>query len=236
MLLPCKISSKYLKAKFPEIKIGGYGSCGFYAHFRPDANDFYKSFLTWFDDFLDMCKKETYPELRASWKELTLDKRLSNKYFADSMYQKLRSMSKNEDCQDIMARCEHNRWNVQQLLLGFSPADEKKLEEFAKLNAALDDDAREQRSNWREKIGWNRMEPLQQKRAKEDREYKLLPHGQYDEKKNELKHGPRHIHPNIVHYDLLNVYDSGAEGYDVALNNGIPTILELVDGYHCGVQ
>jgi hypothetical protein len=62
-----KISSKYLKAKFPEIKIGGYGSCGFYAHFRPDANDFYKSFLTWFDDFLDMCKKENCPLDFYSW-------------------------------------------------------------------------------------------------------------------------------------------------------------------------
>jgi hypothetical protein len=120
---------------------------------------------------------------------------------------------------------------VQQLLLGFSPADEKTLEEFAKLNAALDDDAREQRSNWREKIGWNRMEPLQQKRAKEDREYKLLPHGQYDEKKNELKHGPRHIHPNIIHYDLLDIYDSGAKDYDAKLNKEIPTILQSVDGY-----
>ena len=184
----------------------------------------------------NLMRKETYKDLRDSWNDLTVALQWSNKYFADSMYQKLRSMSKNEDCQDIMARCEHNRWNVQQLLLGFSPADEKKLEEFAKLNAALDDDAREQRSNWREKIGWNRMEPLQQKRAKEDREYKLLPHGQYDEKKNELKHGPRHIHPNIVHYDLLNVYDSGAKGYDVALNNGIPDILQMVDGYHCSTQ
>lgn len=184
----------------------------------------------------NLIRKETYKDLRDSWNDLTVALQWSNKYFADSMYQKLRSMSKNEDCQDIMARCEHNRWNVQQLLLGFSPADEKKLEELAKLNAALDADAREQRSNWREKIGWNRMEPLQQKRAKEDREYKLLPHGQYDEKKNELKHGLYHIHPNIIHYDLLYIYDSGAKDYDEKLNNGIPDILQMVDGYHCSTQ
>ena len=36
-----KVSSKYLKEKFPEIKIGGYGSCGFYAHFRPNMSDFH---------------------------------------------------------------------------------------------------------------------------------------------------------------------------------------------------
>ena len=56
-----KISSKYLKAKFPEIKIGGYGSCGFYAHFRPNMSDFHKSFLIWFDDFLKMCKEDNCP-------------------------------------------------------------------------------------------------------------------------------------------------------------------------------
>ena len=83
----------------------------------------------------NLIKKETYKDLRDSWNDLTVALQWSNKYFADSMYQKLRSMSKNEDCQDIMARCEHNRWNVQQLLLGFSPADEKTLEEFAFLSS-----------------------------------------------------------------------------------------------------
>ena len=95
----------------------------------------------------------------------------------------------------------------------------------------LEANAKEKRKTWRESIGWNKMEPLQQKRAKDSNEYKLLPHGQYDEKKNELKHGPRHIHPNIIHYDLLDIYDSGAKDYDAKLNKEIPTILQSVDGY-----
>lgn len=178
----------------------------------------------------DMKKPETYKDLIDSWNDLTVALQWSNKYFADSMYQKLRCMTEDEDCKDYLARCEHNRWNVQQLLLGFSPADKKTLEDFAKLNAALDNN---KRNTWRKSIGWDQLEPLQRKRKQAlSLEYKKLPHGQYDEKKNELKHGPRHIHPNIIHYDLLDVYDSGAKGYDVALNNGITTILQLVDGYH----
>ena len=179
----------------------------------------------------DLKRKETYKDLRDSWNDLSVSLQWSNKYFADSMYQKLRCMGDDNESNDYMARCEHNRWNMQQLLLGFSPADEDTLKDFAILDAALNDDAKEKRKTWRESIGWNKMEPLQQKRAKDSNEYKLLPHGQYDEKKNELKHGPRHIHPNIIHYDLLDIYDSGAKDYDAKLNKEIPTILQSVDGY-----
>lgn len=56
-----KVASKHLKAKFPEIKIGGYGSCGFYSAFRAGTSDFFKGFLTWFDDFLTTCKAENCP-------------------------------------------------------------------------------------------------------------------------------------------------------------------------------
>ncbi len=56
-----KVSSIYLKEKFPEIKIGGYGSCGFYAVFRDGLSDFYKSFIPYFEDFLIMCKENNCP-------------------------------------------------------------------------------------------------------------------------------------------------------------------------------
>lgn len=62
-----KVSSKYLKDKFPEIKIGGYGSCGFYAHFRANMSDFHKSFLVWFEDFLKICREENCPLDFYSW-------------------------------------------------------------------------------------------------------------------------------------------------------------------------
>ena len=41
-----------LKREFPYIKVGGYASCGVYAAFNENADDFYRSFLTWIDAFL----------------------------------------------------------------------------------------------------------------------------------------------------------------------------------------
>lgn len=56
-----KIASKHLKTKFPNIKIGGYGSCGFYPLTRENAPASHKGFITFFKDFLDMVRKENCP-------------------------------------------------------------------------------------------------------------------------------------------------------------------------------
>lgn len=49
-----RVTSNHLKKNFPNIKVGGYASCGFYAVNRPSMkkNKFYGSFLTWYDSFL----------------------------------------------------------------------------------------------------------------------------------------------------------------------------------------
>lgn len=62
-----RVASKYLKSKFPHIKIGGYGSCGFYAVTREGMSDFYKGFVTYFHDFLKMVKDEKLPLDFYSW-------------------------------------------------------------------------------------------------------------------------------------------------------------------------
>ena len=69
------ITANYLKKEFPNIKVGGYASCGFYAVNRPNMTPFYQSFLTWFDDFLAYIKA---PETAApldfySWHLYTTD-------------------------------------------------------------------------------------------------------------------------------------------------------------------
>ncbi len=56
-----KVSSLHLRSCFPNIKIGGFGSCGFYAAFREGMSDFYKSFLPYFEDFLQMVKDNGCP-------------------------------------------------------------------------------------------------------------------------------------------------------------------------------
>lgn len=62
-----KKTSIHLKNRFPNIKIGGYGSCGFYAVFDKLATDFQKSFVTWFIDFLSFVKENNCPLDFYSW-------------------------------------------------------------------------------------------------------------------------------------------------------------------------
>ena len=51
-----RVTSNLLKKEFPDIKVGGYASCGVYAAFNENAHGFYRSFLTWFEDFLKYIK------------------------------------------------------------------------------------------------------------------------------------------------------------------------------------
>lgn len=155
------------------------------------------------------------------WDELKECKKISNKLFVDSIYQKLRcimDLSENETLgeygnpifdnrsfvQDvksviqshasIVAKCEHNRWNVEQLLMGFTPMKSADDEQFRKL---VDE-------NNKEKI---------------------------NKKKSELKESSAKVHPNICDFEHLNMVDPGAKKYDYALNVAIPDILIRVDGY-----
>ncbi|MBR5427447.1 MAG: hypothetical protein IK118_03795 [Clostridia bacterium] len=51
-----RATSNLLKREFPPIRVGGYASCGVYAAFDENADDFFRSFITWFDDFLAYIK------------------------------------------------------------------------------------------------------------------------------------------------------------------------------------
>ena len=155
------------------------------------------------------------------WDKLKECKKISNKLFVDSIYQKLRcimDLSENETLgeygnpifdnrsfvQDVksviqshastVAKCEHNRWNVEQLLMGFTPMKSADDEQFRKLVA----------ENNEEKI---------------------------NKKKSELKESSAKVHPNICDFEHLNMVDPGAKAYDYALNVAIPDILIRVDGY-----
>ena len=49
-----RVAANHLKRCFPEIQVGGYAGCGFYAvdpEGDRDRSDFYRSFVTWFEDF-----------------------------------------------------------------------------------------------------------------------------------------------------------------------------------------
>ena len=53
-----RVTANRLKRRFPDIKVGGYGSCGFYAAVAGIEDPFYKSFVTYARDFLSYISAE----------------------------------------------------------------------------------------------------------------------------------------------------------------------------------
>ncbi len=64
-----RAASRHLKATFPQLKIGGYGNCGFYSVTRRgDATTpFFDGVLDWHNEFLQMVKEEQLPLDFLSW-------------------------------------------------------------------------------------------------------------------------------------------------------------------------
>ena len=264
-------------------------------------------------DPLDMDDKTTYKALRKRWNSLSVALKWSNKYFADTIYQKIRSAMPTPFAEDAaiggynnpafftegwyedvkhalkeakgLAECEHNRWDVQQLLLGFTPADKttyqyicteqkktakqlsplsKKKEKFIKdntnyLKKLLEDiknkfpanDLTENvddlnftellafidEKNKKIKKEKNQIvidaEMSAQLQAMKECEEKInainKPLTQY---KKALKSPINKIHYCICDFGHLDAVDPDAKLYDQKLNEGIPLILKLVDGYH----
>ena len=70
------LTAKHLKEKFPQLKIGGYGSCGFYALTKTNALNTGSSsqnqyFITFFEDFLSYIKEHGTPMDFFTWHSYT---------------------------------------------------------------------------------------------------------------------------------------------------------------------
>ena len=70
------VTAKYLKGKFPNLKFGGYGSCGFYALTKTNAVNTGSSsqnqyFITFFEDFLDYISERNTPMDFFTWHSYT---------------------------------------------------------------------------------------------------------------------------------------------------------------------
>lgn len=117
---------------------------------------------------LDMGREDTYKIFKDGWKKLSIYNKWSNKYYVDSIYTKLRNimlgnskystpssimemLKKDSDAvckeitkalaknEDLLAVCEHNRWNMQQLLMGFRPCVKEIDAEFVEMNSKISD-------------------------------------------------------------------------------------------------
>lgn len=245
-----------------------------YGEYMSDSSLYLKGLLVnyayWVKDVTD---KNAWPEnivdkgdpkseeARELWRGLNVTQMWSNKYYADSIYTKIRniithtSLCGNIDCdvsgsddkvcgnmmyssqrsvkellklrydetidriakaleehKEDLAVCEHNRWNIQQLLLGYSPCDKDLDDIFRKINKKSDPDViNKQYADWRE-------------RNLHSKHYSKII-------KNDVKECALRIHPNICSFAHLDVVDKEAKPYDAKLNSAIPVIIDLVDGY-----
>lgn len=120
---------------------------------------------------MDLSKKdeEHMNKARNSWKSLSISHKWSNRYLANSFETKLRSIgacykdidihyenmrSQFENLKMEMAECEHNRWNVQQLLMGLRAYKDEELKKYYNLkrNASSNNDSMVEFSNFKEKM------------------------------------------------------------------------------------
>lgn len=86
------VSAKYLKEKFPEIKVGGYGSCGFYAINKAKvektgAPAYNKYFVEFFKGFLDYIEEHQSPMDFFTWHSYSTTE--YNKIYFEYVYEKL---------------------------------------------------------------------------------------------------------------------------------------------------
>ena len=173
-------------------------------------------------------KPINFDNYKDKWGDLSMRDKFSNYYFVDSIPQKLRAVRAQLNVHSIkksfgqyagaLARLEHNRWMVQQLILGFSACDadavanikgaliEKKLAlgELERIKADLDEKSYETR------------------KKSIDNKFKYVVNG--------YRNSIRHQHQCICAYDNIDNVDMGAKAYDTMLNNAIAAILRRVDG------
>ena len=107
------ITATHLKNCFPEIKVGGYGSCGFYPLTRTDIPESYATFLTWFEDFLKLLQENKAPLDFYSWHIYTGDE---NELMTHAKY--VREMLDANGFTETEAHL--NEWNVHAEGSGFA--------------------------------------------------------------------------------------------------------------------
>ncbi len=218
-----------------------------YGEYMSDRKQYLKAMLVnaaydtsqWPDNMINK-KAPNYEAISNSWKELTVDKKWSNRFFVDSIYQKIKNAMCNENrhleygtllvdlqagktdaitaIKDTLERnryltseSEHNRWNVQQLLFGYSASMEELDLVFKEKTAGNLEKAKKLFLAW-----------VKNNLNTEASEFDFEP-------KEVIKECELRIHPNICDFDHLDVVDPGAKPYDERLNGAIPKIIKLVD-------
>ena len=117
-----KTAATHLKEKFPNIKIGGYGSCGFYSIYEEDADDLNRTFNTYLYDFLTMIKEENIPFDFFSWHTYSdsLEKFTSYMKFARETLEKYGFANIEIHCNEWNVGGEGNGYHLMRNMIGAS--------------------------------------------------------------------------------------------------------------------
>ena len=172
--------------------------------------------------------KEDFSEYKKLWDGLSMRDKFSNYYFVDSIPQKLRAVRAQLNVHSIeksfgqyagaLARLEHNRWMVQQLILGFSACD---ADAVADIKGAL----------IVKKLALGELERIKADLDEESyKTRKKIIDNTFKDVVNGYRNSIRHQHQCICAYDNIDNVDMGAKAYDKILNDAIPEILRRVDG------
>ena len=112
------VAANHLKKRFPHLKIGGYGSCGFYATqkktsaqaINPGASSRNDYFITFFDGFIDYIKTHNAPLDFFSWHNY--DNVENGAFYARYVRQRL------DDAGYTQTESTCNEWNYKHRLRG----------------------------------------------------------------------------------------------------------------------
>lgn len=157
-------------------------------------------------------------------------KQWSNTYAAAHLWTKLRSINWdcraeiNEQKQALLAKMEHIRWNVEQLLLGFAPlrpVEQQSIRE--KLRKA-----KECKFPSEELLQINnKTDKSLDKKLFQELDHWLDAWKEFDEEREILKASMSHI--DICSYDILKTIDEEAIKYDIDLTRILPEIYKQIN-------
>jgi hypothetical protein len=108
-----RVAANHLKKTFPSIKVGGYAGCGFYVIDdvqKRESSEFYRSFVTWFEDF---CRYVQAPETKAPLDFYSWHLYVSQKWPIDRIATHAMYVRRTLDAEGLAAtESIFNEWNV----------------------------------------------------------------------------------------------------------------------------
>lgn len=200
---------------------------------------------------INVIDKDTYKDLRMDWKKLSIANKWSNKFFVDTIYQKIRGIAPGLFHGENIAGAYKNKLFNDGADKNIEPTLTEALRKYETILGQCE------HNRWTVQQLLMEFSPCgkhddeiccmlndayrQTYLKKKEYDEKSLPNNikiafnkakdDFMSKKESLKESEDRVHPNICGYSHLDEVDFGAKQFDINMNNAIPVILMKVDGY-----